>query len=125
MATTNLTLEKFESTISSDGIVLIDFWAAWCGPCQRFGPTFEAVSEKHPDIVFAKVDTEAEQELAARMRIQSIPTLMLFRDGVPLLNNPGVLSAEVLDDLISQARGLDMVKVRAEYEQMLAEQGSA
>jgi len=125
MATTNLTLDQFESTISSDGIVLVDFWAAWCGPCQRFGPTFEAASEKNPDIVFAKVDTEAEQQLAASLRIQSIPTLMLFRDGILLFNSPGALPAAALDDLISQARGLDMGAVRADVAAMEAQQGSA
>lgn len=125
MATKNLTQAEFESTVAAEGIVLVDFWASWCGPCRSFAPVFEAASEKNPDVTFVKVDTEAEQTLAGQLRISSIPTLMVFRDGILLYNSPGALPAHNLDDLISQARGLDMEVVRADYEKMLAEQGPA
>lgn len=109
----NLTAADFESTIA-EGTVLIDFWASWCGPCRSFAPVFEKASEAHPDLVFAKVDTEAEQALAGGLRIQSIPTLMIFRDGILLFNQAGALPAPALEDLISQVRALDMDQVRAE-----------
>lgn len=117
MSTRELTLADFESTVSAPGIVLVDFWAAWCGPCRQFAPIFEAASEKHADITFAKVDTEAEQQLAGMAQITSIPTLMLFRDGVLLFNQPGALPAQALEDVIGQAQALDMDEVRAQIAQ--------
>ena len=113
MATLNMTLVKFEETIENNGIVFFDFWAAWCGPCRTFGPTFEAASEKHEDIVFAKVDTEAEAKLAGIFGIQSIPTLAVFRDGILIFRQPGALPADALDDLIQQVKDIDMDEVRA------------
>jgi thioredoxin 1 len=116
MSTVELTLETFEPTVLSDGITLVDFWAEWCGPCRMFGPIFEKASESHPDITFAKVDTEAEQQLAGMAGISSIPTLMIFRDGVLLFNQPGALPAPALEDLIGKVKELDMEAVRAEIE---------
>ncbi len=114
MATIELNAENFESTVQSDGIVLVDLWAEWCGPCKMFGPIFEESSEKHPDITFGKVDTEAEQALAGSLGIMSIPTLMMFRDGILLFNQAGALPEAALEDLIKQAEGLDMDEVRKE-----------
>ena len=117
MATIDLDRTAFEATIAADdSIVLVDFWAEWCGPCRQFGPIFERVSDKHPDIVFAKVDTEANQDLSAMAGIRSIPTLMIFRDGVLLYNKAGAAPEHSLEDLITQVRGLDMAVVRAEIE---------
>lgn len=116
MATIELTGEKFTETIENNGIVLVDFWAAWCGPCRQFAPVFEEASEKHDDIVFAKVDTDAEQELAAAANIQSIPTLMAFRDGLMVFSNSGVLPAAAVEDLIRQIRELPMDDIRAKME---------
>ena len=112
MATVKLGKDNFEEVIRSNEIVLVDFWAAWCGPCRYFAPIFEASSEEHPDMVFAKVDTEAERELAAAFGIMSIPTLMVFRDQIALYAQPGALPAPALEDLISQVKALDMDDVR-------------
>lgn len=114
MATVELTEDSFNSTIENSPFVIIDFWAPWCGPCRNFAPVFEAASEKHPDIVFAKVNTEEEQGIAAAFGIRSIPTLMVFRDQIVLYGQPGALSAGQFDQLIEQAKALDMDKVRAE-----------
>ncbi|MCW4353917.1 thioredoxin [Hoyosella sp. YIM 151337] len=108
MATVSLTSKNFSDVASQQGIVLIDFWASWCGPCRMFGPIFERVSAKHPDIVFAKVDTEAEQELARSFQIRSIPTLMAVRDGVVLYSQPGALPEPLLEQLIAKVREADM-----------------
>lgn len=113
MSTVTLTAENFEKTITENGIVLVDFWAGWCGPCRMFAPIFEKASEEHTDIVFGKVDTEAEQALAAQAGITSIPTLMIFRDSILVFSQPGALPGEALEDLIRQVRELDMDEVRA------------
>jgi thioredoxin 1 len=113
MTTIDVTKESFDSTITDNSIVLVDFWAAWCGPCRMFAPTFAAASEKHSDVVFAKVDTEAEQELSAAASIRSIPTLMAFRDKILVFSQPGAMSASSLDELIAGVRNLDMDDVRA------------
>ena len=113
MATVDLTEATFESAVTDNDIVLVDWWASWCGPCKMFAPTFEAASEKNEDVLSGKVDTEAEQRLAAAAGIQSIPTLMIFREGVLIFSQPGALPPAALDDLIDQARGLDMQEVHA------------
>jgi thioredoxin 1 len=114
MATLELTAETFEETINKDGITLVDFWAQWCGPCRMFGPIFEEASEKHPDIRFGKVDTEAEQGLAAAANITSIPTLMAFRDGILVFAQPGALPAAALQNLIDGVKALDMQEILKE-----------
>jgi len=114
LATVDLTLAEFEPTIMKEGITLVDFWAAWCGPCRSFAPIFENASNEFPEIRFAKVDTEAEQQLAGMAGITSIPTLMIFRDGVLLFSQPGALPAPALKELITKAAELDMEAVHAE-----------
>ena len=121
MATSTLNMENFESTVTGDGITLVDFWGEWCGPCKMFGPIFEQTADENPDVTFAKVDTEAEQQLAGGLGIMSIPTLMIFRDGIQLFSQPGALPKSALDDLLRQVRELDMDEVRKE----LAEQAEA
>ena len=120
MSTQALTLETHDETVK-DGIVLIDFWAEWCGPCRQFGPVFEKASEKHADITFTKVDTEDQQQLAARYGITSIPTLIAYRDGIPVFGQPGALPEPALEQLIEQVRGLDMDTVKQQYAQAVAE----
>ncbi|MEF8793555.1 thioredoxin [Thiohalorhabdus sp.] len=122
MATTELTKENFENVITNNDIVFVDFWASWCQPCKTFAPVYEEVSEEYPDIVFGKVDTENEQELAGHFGIRSIPTLMLFREQVIIFQESGVLPREGLESIIQQARELDMDQVRADIEQNQAEQ---
>ena len=122
MATVNLTDDTFADTIAKDGIVLVDWWAAWCGPCRSFAPVFEQASETHEDIVFAKVDTEAEQGLAGQAGITSIPTLMVFRDGILVFSQAGALPAPALEKVVTAVRDLDMDKVR---EQVAEQEKSA
>ncbi len=117
MATTALTADTIDATIEADGITLVDWWASWCGPCLQFAPVFEAASERHPDITFAKIDTEAEPQLSADAQITSIPTLMIFRDGYLVYSRPGALPPQALEQLIEGARGLDMDEVRKAAEQ--------
>lgn len=117
MATVELTAEDFQQTIADNDIVLIDFWAEWCGPCRMFGPVYEQLSEQHEDVVFGKVDTEAQQELAAMFNIRSIPTLMAFRDQVLLFNQPGALPEAALEDLLEQVKDLDMADVHRQIEE--------
>lgn len=124
MATTNLSMADFETTITENDFVLVDFWAGWCGPCMQFGPVYEAASEKYPDMVFGKVDTEAEQQLAAAARIMSIPTLMVFREGILVYAQPGALPAPALDELIDAVKAADMDEIRAEIARQAAESGA-
>lgn len=114
MATQDMTAQQFNEVIANNEIVIVDFWAEWCGPCKSFAPTYEKVSELHEDIVFAKVDTEKEQELASHFQIRSIPTLMVFREQVVLFAQPGMLAEEQLEDVIAKVREVDMAKVHEE-----------
>jgi len=114
MATIEITKENFEEIVTKNSMVILDFWAAWCGPCKAFAPAFEAASEKYPDVVFGKINTEAQQELAGHFQIRSIPNVMLFRDQIVLFSQPGAMSAAGIDSVIEQAKALDMDKVRAE-----------
>jgi thioredoxin 1 len=122
MATVTATAQNFEQTVTENDIVLVDFWADWCGPCKMFAPVYEAASDKHGDIVFAKVDTEAEQQLAMEAQIRSIPTLMAFRDGILVFNQAGALPSESLEELVTAVRELDMDDVRAKIAAAAQEQ---
>lgn len=125
MSTRELTLADFEQTVSGEGIVLVDFWAAWCGPCRQFAPVFEKASEDNPDIVFGKVDTEAEQQLAAEAGITSIPTLMAFREKVLVFSQPGALNAQQLEQVVDAVKALDMEEVHAHVARSQAEAAAA
>ena len=125
MSTVDITTAEFEKTVTENDIVLVDFWAEWCGPCKAFGPVYEKVSGKNPEVTFAKVDTDAEQQLGAMLQIQSIPTLMAFREGIAVFRHSGAIPEQALDDLVEQIKGLDMDEVRKAVEDAEAQQGDA
>ena len=124
MATIEITKENFEEIVTKNSMVILDFWAAWCGPCKAFAPAFEAASEKYPDVVFGKINTEAQQELAGHFQIRSIPNVMLFRDQIVLFSQPGTMPPAGIDSVIEQAKALDMDKVRAEIAEAEAQGGA-
>ncbi len=121
MATVNINAEDFESTVTDNDIVLVDFWAEWCGPCKRFGPIYEKASEEYDGVVFAKLDTDANQELSGQLGIEGIPTLMAFREGVLVFNQAGALPGPALKQVVEAVKGLDMEKVHAEVAKLRAE----
>jgi len=125
VATREITKDNIESTIQDNAFVVLDFWAEWCGPCRMFGPVFEAASEKNPDIVFGKIDTEDQQELSGSLGIRSIPTLMVFRDQILLYSQPGALQGPMLEELLKKVRELDMDDVRAEVAKAKEEMGAS
>ena len=117
MATVKITQENIETTVNDGSVVFLDFWASWCGPCRSFDPVFEAASEKYPDVVFGKIDTQEQQQLAAQLQIRSIPTIMAFRDGIQLYSQPGALPADSFDELIAKVVEIDMDEVRKKIEE--------
>jgi thioredoxin 1 len=125
MALENLTAENFNEKVSSSDIVILDFWAPWCGPCKQFGPIFEKVSQEYPDILFGKINTEEEQELAAYFQIRSIPTVMVLRENIVLFSQPGLIPEEGLKDIISQVQALDMEQVKKEIQEQQNQQNDA